>query len=120
MRGLDLIGAGENLAPYTIMLRIRSIDTAKLRLAITDKPWGSAIPGIVSMVDTSPEFALATGLPIVKGQLEKIGVTVDLSTTRTPGKAISSREVFVVLGLGAAIGVALTLTGRLLYNLVKR
>lgn len=119
MLGLDLIGAGEGLAAYTIMLRIRSIDTNKLRQAITTKAWGGAIPGAVFMVDSAPEIALATALPVVKGQLAQLGVTADLSTTKTPPKASDPREVLVTLGLGAAIGVFLTLSGRLLYNLVK-
>ena len=115
MRGLDLIGAGEGLAAYTIMLRIRRIDTAKLAA----KVGSGAIPGAVSMVDAAPEFALAAGLPVVKAQLEKIGITADVSTTKTAPKATDTREVFVTFGLGAVVGAVLTLTAHLLYSLLK-
>jgi len=120
MIGLDLIGAGENLGAYTIMLRIRSIDAGKLRQAITDKSWGGAIPGAISMADSAPELALGVALPIAKSQLEKVGISADLSMTQKPPKAGARGEVFVTLGVGAALGFVLALTGRSLYHLFKR
>lgn len=116
MLGLDLIGAGESLASYTIMLKIKSIDTAKLRAAITEKSWGGAIPGAISMVDSAPELALEVALPIAKSQLEKAGIMADLSTTQKPPKGKTSHEMLLVLGFGTAVGVVLALLGRTLYN----
>jgi hypothetical protein len=120
MLGLDLIGAGESLAAYTIMVRVKSIDPAKLRQTIADKAtWGGAIPGVISMVDSAPEMALGVALPVLKGQLEKIGITADLSTTQKPPKAAPRGEVFVTLGVGAVLGIVLALGGRALYHLVS-
>ena len=119
MLGLDLIGAGENLGAYTIMVRVKSIDPAKLRQTITDKAWGGAIPGAISMVDSAPDLALGVALPVLKGQLEKIGITADLSTTKKPPKAAPRGEVFVTLGVGAVLGIVLALGGRALYHLVS-
>lgn len=120
MIGLDIIGAGESLAPYTIMVHVRSIDPAKLRAVITNKPWGAAIPGAIQMVDSAPELALEVALPIVKTQLERIGIAADLTTTKSPPKGKApSHEMEAVLGLGAVFGIALTIVGGTLYHLVK-
>lgn len=119
MLGLDIIGAGENLSAYTIMLRIRSIDAAKLRQAITDKSWGGTIPGAIAMVDSAPEMALGIGLPIAKTQLEKIGITADLSTTQKAPKAGARYGWAVTLGVGVVLGFVLALAGRSLYHLIQ-
>ncbi len=119
MRGIDIIGAGESLAPYTIMVRVKKVDPAKLRAGITDKPWGAALPGAVQMVDSAPELALEVVLPIVKTQLENIGITADITKTTSPPKGSSSREMLVVLALGTAVGIVLALAGKTLYSLIK-
>lgn len=107
MRGLDVIGAGENLAAYTILLRVRSIDADKLRRAVTDKAWGGAIPGAIAVVDSAPKFALEMALPILKSQLEKAGIMADLSTTQKAPKSGAPHEALVVLGAGTLLGLAL-------------
>lgn len=119
MRGLDVIGAGESLAPYTILVRVRKVDPAKLRAVITDKPWGAAIPGAIQMADSAPELALEVVLPIIKTELETIGITADLSKTKTPPKGSSSHEMEIVFGVGAVLGVVLALFGKTLYSLIK-
>lgn len=120
MRGLDIIGAGENLASQTIMLRIRSIDAEKLRQAVTDKPWGGAIPGAVSMANTAPELALGIALPIAKSQLARVGIDADLSTTKTPPKANPPHEMLAVWSLATVFGVALAFVGQALYHSIKQ
>lgn len=121
MLGLDVIGAGESLAPYTIMVHVRSIDTAKLRKGITDKPWGAALPGAIQMVDAAPELALEVALPIVKTQLENIGITADITTTKSPPKGKApGHEMEAVLGLGVVAGITLAIIGGSLYHLTKR
>ena len=121
MRGLDIIGAGQGLAPYTIMVHVRSIDSEKLRRGVTDKPWGAALPGAVQMVDSAPELALEVVLPIVRTQLERIGVTADITTTKSPPKGKApGHEMEAVLALGAAAGIALTVVGSLLYNFIHK
>lgn len=118
MRGLDVIGAGESLASYTILVRVRSVDPAKLRQAITDKPWGGAIPGAIAVVDEIPSAALDIVLPVAKSQLEKIGIMADLSRTQKPPKAAAKHESAIVLGVGAVLGIVLALVGKSLYHLV--
>lgn len=117
MLGLDIIGAGESLAAYTILVKVRSVDADKLRAAITDKPWGGAIPGALTVVDSAPKLVLEVGLPIAKAQLEKIGIVADLSTTQKAPKAGGPHEMVTVLGVGAVLGFVLALAGRSLYHL---
>jgi hypothetical protein len=119
MLGLDLIGAGESLAAHTIMLRIRSIDTAKFRKAVTEKAWGGAIPGAIAMVDAAPQFALEVALPVAKTQLAAMGITADLSTTQSPPTRTPPHEMAFVLGLGTAVGIVLAIIGRTIYSLIK-
>lgn len=118
MIGLDLIGAGEGLAGYTILLHVRSIDASKLRQAITTKSWGGAIPGAIAIVDETPKLALDIALPIAKSQLEKVGIMADLSTTEKAPKAGPKYEMLKVLGVGTVLGIVLALTGRSLYHFV--
>ena len=118
MRGLDIIGAGESLAPYTIMVHVRKVDPAKLRATITDKPWGAAIPGAIQMVDSAPELALEVVLPIVKTQLEQIGITADITKTTSAPKGSVGHEMEAVLGLGALVGFTLAIVGGSLYYLI--
>lgn len=121
MLGLDIIGAGESLAPYTIMVHVRSVDPAKLRTGITDKSWGAAIPGAIQMVDSAPELALEVVLPIVKMELQQIGITADITTTKSPPKGKPpGHEMEVVLGLGAVFGIALAIAGGSLYHLFTK
>jgi hypothetical protein len=121
MRGLDIIGAGESLAPYTIMVHVRKVDPAKLRATITDKPWGAAIPGAIQMVDSAPELALEVVLPIVKTQLEQIGITADITKTTSPPKGGKvGHEMQLVLGLGAVLGIGLAVVGGSLYHLIHK
>lgn len=120
MLGLDIIGAGESLAPYTIMLHVNSIDTAKLRAAVTDQPWGAAIPSAIQMVDSAPELALEVALPIVETQLVKAGINATITSTKTPPKGKSSHEMETVLGVGVVLGIALAIGGRSLYHLFNK
>lgn len=119
MLGLDLIGAGESLAPYTIMVRVRSVDPVKLRQTVVDSApsWGATIPGAVQVVDSAPELALEIALPVLQNELRKIGIMADLTKTKTPPKGGSSHEMEIVLGVGAALGIALALFGKTLYHL---
>ncbi len=119
MFGIDIIGAGESLAPYTVMLRIKSVDPAKLKETASASSWAAAIPGAVQMMDAAPELALEIALPIVQKEMEKIGITADITKTKTPPKGSTSYEMLVVLGLGTVGGVVLALFGKTLYNLIK-
>lgn len=121
MLGLDVIGAGESLAPYTLMVHVRRIDPEKLRKGITDKPWGAALPGAIQMVDSAPELALEVALPIVKTQLEKIGITADITKTTSPPKGKPpGHEMEAVLGLGVVSGIALAILGGSLYYFIHK
>lgn len=115
MHGLDVIGAGENLSAYTILVRIRSIDTAKLQA----KAGSGVIPGAIAMANEMPQLALETALPVVKAQVEKIGITADFSIAQTQKapKAGAPHEMAVVLGVGAALGGMLALIVPALYHL---
>lgn len=119
MLGLDIIGAGEALAPYTIVMRVKSIDSAKLRQAVSDSSWGSVIPGALQIVDSAPELSLEVALPVVKAQLQKIGIMADITKTKTPPKGTTSYEMVTVLGFGTVLGVVLALFGKTLYHLIK-
>lgn len=119
MLGLDIIGAGERLAAYTVMARVRSIDPEKLRRTITDKAWGGVIPGAITVADEIPSAALDIVLPIAQAELAKIGITADLSRTEKPPKAAGRRETAILLGVGAVGGIILVFAGRFLYRLIK-
>ncbi len=116
MLGLDLIGAGENLAAYTIMVKIRKVDPDKLRkVAAGDASWGGILPMAITVADSAPKASLEIVLPIVKAQMEKIGITADLSTTEKAPKTGAPHEMAIVLGAGTVLGLALAL----LYRLVR-
>ncbi len=111
MLGLDIIGAGENLSAYTILVRVRSIDPAKLSAAAGS----GVIPGAITVANEAPQLALEMMLPVAKSQMEKIGINADLSITQKPPKATTApHEMTIVLGIGAALGFS----AMLLYHLL--
>ncbi len=112
MLGLDLIGAGENLAAYTILVRIRSIDTAKLSVAAGT----GVIPGAITVANEAPQLALEMVLPVAKAQMEKLGINADLSLTQKAPKAGAPYEMVKVLGVGTVLGILLTT----LYHWVRK
>ena len=123
MLGLDIIGAGESLAPYTILVHIRSIDPTKLRQTVSAaaSSWGATIPGAIQMVDSAPELTLEVALPVLQAELTKIGINADVTSTKTPPKGKTpGHEMEVVLGVGAAIGIVLAFAGRTLYHLITK
>jgi hypothetical protein len=126
MRGLDIIGAGEGLAAYTIVLHVRSIDTAKLRSAVTDSSWGAVIPAAIAIVDSQPQAALEIAVPLVKSQLDKAGIMADVITAKAAppfDKALPAHQmlkgVATGLGIGAVAGVMLALFGKKVYHLIR-
>jgi hypothetical protein len=123
MLGLDIIGAGENLSSYTILFRIRSVDTAKLQAGIAgNATWGSVLPAAVMLVDTSPGAALDIAIPILKSQLAQIGITADVAKTEKGPKAAPQHEMLQTLVLGGVtgflLGVLLALFGKGVYHLI--
>ncbi len=140
MLALDLLGAGEGLATQAIILHVRSIDTGKLKSAITktdpcDKcgyepsapKWGVALSPAVALVDWQPRIALDTALPVVKQQLARLGIDADVYTAPAPPSGTkglptvrdpkATKEAFVV---GAVIGVILAFGGRWAYHRITR
>lgn len=121
MIGLDLIGAGEGLASQTIMVRVKRIDADKLRESVAGKKlWGGVIPMAISAMDSVPEYALGAVLPVAKAQLADIGITADLSTTKSPPSPNAPHEGLILLSVGAVLGAALAFIGRAVYARMKR
>lgn len=121
MIGLDLLGAGEGLATQTILLRVRSIDTEKLREKLKAGRWGALLAPSLAIVDQFPRKAIDLALPLARQQLQEIGVTADLAATDAPPPPRAPAETGVALAVGGVLGVLSTLLGRWVYaRLVRR
>ena len=128
MIALDLMGAGAGLATQTIMVRIRNIDTALLKKSIAGSTpcakcgfvgpapeWANALATAIALADTFPSAALTAAMPIAKQQLREIGITADLSTTKTAPGAWSPGDVTV----GAVLGILMAIAARWGYRRLK-
>lgn len=120
MEGLDYLGAGEGLATQSIVVRVRSIDVPKLRSAVSAGSYGALIEPALTAVDHFPALAIDLTLPIAKQQLEKIGITADLSVANTPPPSRPPSEAKVAFLIGTGAGIILAIGGRFLYNRYAR
>lgn len=119
MIGLDLLGAGENLATQTILLKIKSIDPEKLRKSLDAGSWGAALAPALAVVDQFPKLAIDTALPVAKQQLEAMGIVAELAASNAPPPPRPPAETKAALVVGAAFGAVLAIVGRWVYHRVK-
>jgi hypothetical protein len=128
MIALDLMGAGEGLASQTILLRIRKIDTPRLKAALAADPcekcgnrpaapiWNAAVAPALAVVDQFPKLALDMALPIANKQLAGMGIEADLSASDAPPPARARGETAKAIVLGAALGIGVAIGARAIYN----
>lgn len=114
MIGLDLIGAGEGLGSQTIQIRVTKLDPVKLR-AMAGEKWGGLIEPVLPIIDENPEMVLKGLFPVVKMELEKKGITADLSTVKTASAPRPGHEVRNMIGVGAVFGALVAFLGARMY-----
>ena len=104
---LDLLGA-EGLSGQYIVLRVKSIDRAKLSRAIDNGAVAAALPAALALVDFAPQQALSLLLPVALDEVRtRYGVDLESRVTEAlppPGQKTSGTTGKVLLGVG--LGVA--------------
>lgn len=100
---LDVLGAGEGLGTKNIVLRVKSIDTDRLRQKLGGMS-GAAIPAALPLIDQAPEIALRTALPLAaKKARDDYGVDLEWDVRdATPGTLGKSSSGF---GAGVMVGI---------------
>ena len=111
--GLDILGAGEGLASKYIVLRVRSIDTAKLKAKVGGAA-GAVLPAALAIADAFPDQALEMALPFAKKQLVEMGITAEMSTMNAPPPPGPPTKPLLVGGV--LVGVGLSVGGWYLYH----
>ena len=111
--GLDILGAGEGLASQYIVIRVRKIDTAKLKARVGGTA-GSMLPSMLAVVDSFPAQALEIAIPFVKKEM--LGAGIDAEVTATTAPPPPAPPTKPLLALGVALGGGLVVGGFYLYR----
>lgn len=104
MDGLDLLGAVDALADQYITLRVKHIDSVKLRNKLGGSK-GTLAEGALHFVDAAPKAALDLVLPFAVNKAKDYGVELEAAITDKPAKgkrAVS--EFWFGLGVGGVVG----------------
>ncbi len=119
MRGLHILGAaGDGLKGQTVVARVERVDLARLKGKIGElsgERHDSAIDLAFDFADWKPKAAIDAAIPLIRGELAKIGVdatiTAGVSPTRGPSEFWGGLVVGAALG-GSALAIW-KLVGRL-------
>ncbi len=84
MSELDFIGAGEALGTKFVTLRVKRIDTDKLRQKLGGMT-GQAIPVVLPLIEQAPEAALRAAMPFATQKaLTDYGVELEYQISDAP------------------------------------
>lgn len=113
--GLYILGAtGDGLKGQTVVARIERVDPEKLKRTIGDH--GAAIDLALDFADWQPKAAIDAAIPLIRGELAKIGV--DATITAGAGATRGPSEFWGGLVVGTALGGSALAIWKLLERLV--
>ena len=119
--GLSLLGADEALANQYITIRVKNLDSDKLKLALGGSK-GLAASSALSFVDLAPKAALDAAIPILKTQAANYGFDLDVNVSNVPpskgGRALS--EFWPGVTAGIVVGGCSLILWKILLRLAGR
>lgn len=118
MRGFDLLGATDALADQLIIVRVKRVDTERLKQRIGGKA-GAATSAAMAFVNLAPKAALDIALPIALGQLKTMGIEAEAQVSSAP-MPTTRRRAFSEFFPGLAVGVVLGGTGFGIFKLLSK
>lgn len=114
-RGLHILGAaGDGLKGQVVVARVDRVDVEKLKRTVGDH--GSAIDLVFDFADWKPKAAIDAAIPLIRGELAKIGV--DATITAGTGATRGPSEFWGGLAAGAVLGGSALVIWKLLGWLV--
>lgn len=117
MIGLDVMGAGEGIASQAVVLRVRSIDVAKLKKkAGLGGAESAGLAAGLAAADRFPRLAVDTALPYVRKLLSDYGVDAEVHATDAPPPPRPPSETRAAF----LLGFALPFVGYGVYRLFRR
>ena len=119
--GLSLLGADTALADQYITFRVKSLDSAKLKLALGGSS-GLIASSALPFVDLAPKAALDVAVPLIKKTAAGYGADLEIVVSNVPpskgGRALS--EFWPGITAGIVVGGSTLLIMKLLMRLAGR